>query len=148
MFQDGFREGFDKGQIQLAQNVFNTSHCLAAKSQVPYGQYLGVVKVLQQKLSPCPNADEDEDLCKFISQTEQVFNSYPPTPSGGVGLGSSAAAAAAAAATTPTTPKATVTKSALLDRLNQLKSLNTVRANSSLVAFICEIETGLSHIHK
>ena len=135
-FQDGFRDGFDKGQIQLAQNVFNTSHSLAAKSQVPYGQYLGLVKVLDQKVSSSsPNA---VDLRNFISQTE-AFNSPSTT---------SSSSSNASTCFSSSSEKATMTKSVLLNRLSQLKKIKTVQANSQLVEFISEIETRLSSLQK
>jgi len=73
-FKDGFREGFDKGQIKLAQDVFNESHSNSAKSQLPYGQYLGIIKVLEAKL--LKQASPSEDVKKVL----ELHNSTQSQP--------------------------------------------------------------------
>merc|ERR1712004_81123 len=77
-FKDGFREGFDKGQIKLAQDVFNESHSNSAKSQLPYGQYLGIIKVLEAKLLKQTSPSED---VKKVLELHNSTQSQPMTRS-------------------------------------------------------------------
>ncbi|XP_063711783.1 uncharacterized protein LOC134840060 isoform X2 [Symsagittifera roscoffensis] len=116
-FKDGFREGFDKGQIKLAQDVFNETHAKAARSQVPYGQYLGLIKVMESRFLTIQNMDsKSSEELKAILDTNSASVNKP------------------------------MTRAVLLTRLKALREAKAVAQNTALVSLIKETESSLAKL--
>ena len=97
--------------------MFNETHAKAARSQVPYGQYLGLIKVMESKFLTIQNMDsKSSEELKAILDTNSASVNKP------------------------------MTRAVLLTRLKALREAKAVAQNTALVSLIKETESSLAKL--